>query len=35
MDYARFQNIVSDTAMRESIAEGGKELPPGHGSEPD
>ncbi|UCC82881.1 MAG: flotillin-like protein FloA [Gemmatimonadota bacterium] len=32
MDYARYQNIVSDTAMRDSIAEGGKELPPGDGS---
>jgi uncharacterized protein YqfA (UPF0365 family) len=29
MDYARYRNIVSDTAMRDSIAEGGKELPPG------
>jgi uncharacterized protein YqfA (UPF0365 family) len=29
MDYARYQNIVSDTAMRDSIAGGGKELPPG------
>ncbi|NIN73419.1 MAG: flotillin-like protein FloA [Gemmatimonadetes bacterium] len=32
MDYARYQNIVSDTGMRDSIAEGGKELPPGDGS---
>jgi uncharacterized protein YqfA (UPF0365 family) len=32
MDYARYRNIVSDTAMRDSIAEGGKELPPGGGS---
>jgi uncharacterized protein YqfA (UPF0365 family) len=31
MDYARFQNISSDTAMRDSIAEGGRELPPGGG----
>jgi uncharacterized protein YqfA (UPF0365 family) len=29
MDYARYQNIASDTAMRESIAEGSRELPPG------
>jgi uncharacterized protein YqfA (UPF0365 family) len=34
MDYARYQNISSDTAMRESIAEGGKGLPPGSGSTP-
>ncbi|UCC74871.1 MAG: flotillin-like protein FloA [Gemmatimonadota bacterium] len=32
MDYARYRNIASDTAMRESIAEGGRELPPGGGS---
>jgi uncharacterized protein YqfA (UPF0365 family) len=32
MDYARYQNISSDTAMRDSIAEGGRELPPGGGS---
>jgi uncharacterized protein YqfA (UPF0365 family) len=31
MDYARFKNISSDTAMRDSIAEGGRELPPGGG----
>jgi uncharacterized protein YqfA (UPF0365 family) len=29
MDYARYQNIVSDTQMRESIADGGRELPAG------
>lgn len=29
MDYARYRNIVSDTAMRESIAEGGKDKPRG------
>jgi uncharacterized protein YqfA (UPF0365 family) len=29
MDYARFKNITSDTAMRDSIAEGNPELPPG------
>ena len=29
MDYARYQNIVSDTQMRESIADGGHDLPPG------
>ena len=27
MDYARYRNIASDTAMRESIAEGSKGLP--------
>jgi uncharacterized protein YqfA (UPF0365 family) len=32
MDYARYQNIVSDTGMRDSIAKGGKELPPGDGN---
>jgi uncharacterized protein YqfA (UPF0365 family) len=31
MDYARYQNIASDTAMRESIADGSRELPPGGG----
>ena len=31
MDYARYRNIMSDTAMRDSIAEGGPELPPGDG----
>jgi uncharacterized protein YqfA (UPF0365 family) len=31
MDYARYQNIASDTAMRESIAESSRELPPGSG----
>jgi uncharacterized protein YqfA (UPF0365 family) len=34
MDYARYKNISSDTAMRESIAERGKGLPPGGGSSP-
>ncbi len=29
MDYARYRNIVSDTSMRESIAESSKGLPPG------
>jgi len=29
MDYARYRNIVSDTAMRESIAEGEEERPRG------
>ena len=29
MDYARYRNIVSDTAMRESIAEGGQAKPRG------
>ena len=29
MDYARYQNIVSDTQMRESIADGGHDLKPG------
>ena len=28
MDYARYRNVVSDTAMRESIAEGSKEQQP-------
>jgi len=32
MDYARYKNIVSDTDMRESIAESSHELPPGGGS---
>jgi uncharacterized protein YqfA (UPF0365 family) len=31
MDYARYRNIVSDTSMRESIADSGRELPPGGG----
>ncbi|UCF19372.1 MAG: flotillin-like protein FloA [Gemmatimonadota bacterium] len=31
MDYARYRNVVSDTQMRESIAEGGRELPRGRG----
>jgi len=31
MDYARYKNIVSDTDMRESIAESGRDLPPGPG----
>ncbi len=31
MDYARYRNIVSDTAMRDSIADSSKELPPGEG----
>ncbi len=29
MDYARYRNVVSDTQMRESIAEGGQERPGG------
>ncbi|MEE8191400.1 MAG: flotillin-like protein FloA [Gemmatimonadales bacterium] len=33
MDYARYQNIVSDTQMRESIAESGDKLPPGGGGD--
>jgi uncharacterized protein YqfA (UPF0365 family) len=33
MDYARYRNIASDTAMRESIAEGSKGLPPGSGGQ--
>ncbi|MGD2153070.1 MAG: flotillin-like protein FloA [Gemmatimonadales bacterium] len=32
MDYARYRNIVSDTEMRESIADSGKERPPSGGS---